>query len=348
MNRKWLIVGSFGAGNLGDDAILAGILSELEKLGQRGPVLVSGGPLPFGLEKSPLPVERVPHAPSGILSFLNLKRRFESRNAMRSADRVIIGGGGLFTDQESLKAPVIWSAQARALRSLRKDYVMLGQSLGPLLNEYNQHLTRETLEHARHVQVRDQLSEQLAKDMGRDDVALGVDWALPWLVSKRATRQKKNQMTVILRSWPGFSTEQEKLLSQDLQRLATSLNLECKLLSLDCAESVLDGTLRPLTVEAALREIAQSKLVVSMRLHGALMGISQSVPTLALSYSPKVENTLSLLGLESGLQVLQRHQWSQDHLLEALQKLSSEPVSELKIASLEKENQKFLKRAFSL
>lgn len=345
MNHQWLIIGSFGAGNLGDDAILAGILEELFVLGHRKPVWVAGGNLPIAIEHLALPIQRVPHAPSSWLSLFNIKRTIRSWLAFKRADRVIVGGGGLFTDQESVNAPKIWAAQTDKLRYLGRRYDLIGHSLGPLKEPINRDRAKRALAGARWVQVRDALSAQWASDLGRDDVSVGVDWALPWLMRHRKDRNQKQKITLILRKWPGVSKEALLELDEKIKSFAERRGLTLNRISLDQSEILETSTEHPKTVEAALQQIAESKLVISMRLHGALMGLSQEVPTLALSYSPKVENTLKLLKVGDGLKILRQEEWGTQELDYALEELLNGQSPKLSIRELQKANQSILKRS---
>jgi len=343
-HHQWLIIGSFGAGNLGDDAILAGILEALFQVGVRTPVWVSGGSRPIAVETLALPVLQVPHAPSSLWGLLKVNKNIKAWLAFKKADHILIGGGGLFTDQESMRAPKIWGRQTFWLKRWGKHYSMIGQTLGPLKDAGNRERARYALEGANHVQVRDELSEQWAKDLGRGDVALGVDWALPWLLRHSHRHPNANKLTLILRQWPGISAESLQRMTDEVKSYAERRGLEFQALSLDQSEVALEGTNRPRTVEEALHSIAKSKLVISMRLHGALMGLSQQIPTLALSYSPKVENTLDLLRVKTGLKILKPEYWNARDIETALDALLEEPKPEVLISALEKSNHNLLKR----
>ena len=72
--KKILIIGNYGAGNLGDDSILAGILTDLKQIEYKGKISIMHG----GADTSPeiyTDLKKVPFAPAGIRSFLSSKKK---------------------------------------------------------------------------------------------------------------------------------------------------------------------------------------------------------------------------------------------------------------------------------
>ena len=72
--KKILIIGNYGAGNLGDDSILAGILTDLKQIEYKGKISIMHG----GADTSPeiyTDLKKVPFAPAGIRSFLSSKKQ---------------------------------------------------------------------------------------------------------------------------------------------------------------------------------------------------------------------------------------------------------------------------------
>ena len=86
--RSILIIGNYGAGNLGDDAILGGILCDLKAVGFTGHIRVMHG----GFKSSRdiyKGLELVPFVPSGLRSRFNTLRS-KTFKAIQNSDLIIL------------------------------------------------------------------------------------------------------------------------------------------------------------------------------------------------------------------------------------------------------------------
>ena len=128
-SNKLLIIGNYGAGNLGDDAILAGILTDLKELDFKGSLAITHGGVRTSLDLY-RSLTKLPFAPVGLRSRLRLSKTIEKAWAPYTV--AILGGGGLFTDAESWRAPYNWYRQAKLLRKLNITYLIFWKSVGPL------------------------------------------------------------------------------------------------------------------------------------------------------------------------------------------------------------------------
>lgn len=288
-----LIVGNYGAGNLGDDAILGGIVTELRSIGYTGEILVTHGGSKTSSEiyKG---LKKVPFVPGGLRSRFK-KTRKPALAAIKLADLVILGGGGLFTDEESWKAPLIWAAQAKACRRLGKPYICFGQSVGPLRHWWSRRLAKNVFKNALAVHLRDQVSANLLKSW-KIDAKLGTDPAFSWLSQEKRSIPKKPVLLVSLRKWPGFSAVQWKPIVKEIQVFAKKRKLNPILLSMQQGEDLKESGLElyePSSALAAFEAFEKAQLAVTMRLHAGIFAIAAGTPVLALSYSQKVKGLLN-------------------------------------------------------
>jgi polysaccharide pyruvyl transferase CsaB len=326
--KRILIIGNYGAGNLGDDAILAGILTDLKAIGYQGRLAVTHGgdssshELYKGLQK-------VPFVPAGIRSRFSPRRK-QATQAIRAADLVILGGGGLFVDTESRKAPWIWAAQARACRRLRTPYISYGQSVGPLKTWAGRFLAKWTFRHAKAIHVRDESSQKLLKSWGIDSTC-GSDAALSWLQQERKKIEKQPVLLVALRTWPGIDTVTWNQLLKPIQEFAKKKKWKPILISMDARNeeerSALRGTglevFEPTSAQQAFEAFQKSQLAVTMRLHAGLFALVAGLPILALSYSAKVSALFESLHVSGSVTVLEQKKWSDKNLKKELEKLKT-------------------------
>ncbi len=335
--RSILIVGNYGAGNLGDDAILGGIVTELRHLGYKGEIQVTHG----GVQSSSeiyKGLKKVPFIPVGLRSRFK-KSRKEAWNAVKRADCVILGGGGLFMDEESWKAPVIWAAQAKACWKLKKSYLCYGQSVGPLKHFWSRRLAKQVFKRAKAVHVRDQASADLLKSWGIE-ATVGTDPAFSWLLEEKRNIPRKPVLMVSLRNWPGLKDLNP--LIKEIQVFAKRKNLKPILLSTDLRETPIESPwewYQPSSALAAFEAMAKAELAVTMRLHAGIFALTAGTPLVALSYSNKVKDLFEKLETKGSFNLQKNFEASV--LRESLKELGKTAVR----CNLEKplvENQAFL------
>lgn len=324
--RSILIIGNYGAGNLGDDAILAGILTDLKAVGYRGKIAVTHGghassaDLYKGLQK-------VPFVPFGLRSRFSIRRK-EAKNAIREADLVILGGGGLFVDTESRLAPWIWAAQANACRALRTPYLIYGQSVGPLKSWTSRFLTKRVFRSAKAIHVRDGASHRLLLDWGIS-ATLGSDPALSWLQEERKKTEKKPVLLVALRLWPGVDTLTWNQILKPIQDFAAKKKWKPILISMDSRSEEERAALRtldfelfePTSASMAFEGFQRAQMAVIMRLHAGIFALAAGLPILALPYSTKVSALFESLQVKGGVDVLPQSSWNGKSLKKHLESL---------------------------
>src|SRR5690606_16223699 len=110
-----LLSGYYGFGNLGDEAILAGLGSALEHRGHQ-PVVLSNDPA--GTER--LHSFEARHRVRGLVG------------ALTSVDAVVSGGGGLLQDATSARSLTYYLSVLRLARAFGRRTAVYAQSLGPL------------------------------------------------------------------------------------------------------------------------------------------------------------------------------------------------------------------------
>lgn len=287
-----LIIGNYGTGNLGDDAILGGIVTELRSIGYSGEIQVSHGGHRSSSEiyKG---LRNVPFIPVGLRSRFK-KTRKHALDAIKHADWVILGGGGLFTDEESWKAPLIWASQAKACRRLNKPYICFGQSVGPLKHWWSRQLAKKVFKKALAVHVRDPFSAKTLASWGIEST-VGTDPAFSWLSQVKRSIPKKQILLVSLRKWPGFGAAQWKPIVKEIQVFAKKRKLNPILLSMQAGEDLKAAGLElyePTSALAAFEAFEKAQLAVTMRLHAGIFAVAAGTPVLALSYSQKVKSLL--------------------------------------------------------
>jgi polysaccharide pyruvyl transferase CsaB len=270
-----LMSGYYGAGNLGDEALLAGLL---EALGTgRAAVRVAS---------------LAPQATQQLHGVRAVHRLRGMPLALWRSDVVVSGGGGLLQDATSARSLQYYLGVLSAARALGKRVVVYGQSLGPLSERGAAQVARAL--HGVPLALRDAPSLALARQLGLDAVRV-ADAALLLDAPKPPTSTAADLLVLIPRGgYPNISTTLAELGVAHQQRggrvrivllhpAVDRLEGERLLATLPRAE-----LLEPQRPSEALTALAGVLAVISGRLHGLVLAAVAAVPTAGISYDPKV------------------------------------------------------------
>jgi polysaccharide pyruvyl transferase CsaB len=291
--KKIVISGYYGFENLGDEAVLAGIISLLKKKNKKLKLTVL----------SATPEETAQRYGVNAVSRNSL---IQISHVFAEADLFISGGGSLLQDVTgSLSVPyylaIFWLAKLQGLKT-----AYYAQGVGPLQKRWSRWLTAFSLNRFDFLGVRDQGSKELLKEIGvKKEIKLTADPVFALYNMVNVVRQKiKGEINigVSVRPWE----------SDYLEELAQGLNsyaerYKCKFLLLpmhkgsdEKTSQKLKGLLHAKTElvelshepEKALKAFSQLDLFVGVRLHSLIFALLNQIPSLALSYDPKIEGLM--------------------------------------------------------
>jgi polysaccharide pyruvyl transferase WcaK-like protein len=332
-----LICGAAGYTNLGDDAILWGMLTELRAaLGGRA-VSVAGGPA------------LAPLVSAFDAVALSYDDRPELARAIEDADLVILGGGGLLYDVDY--SPSIarllteppdrqWLYElakiTAAARAAGRPVMLYGMGIGPLLTKPARQVARFIGEEARAVTVRDESSAELLAECGvsRSRIHVAADPAISIEPGGPAAQSILEQsglrfaprplIALNLRPWfrfggvdAGSRDAMQDLVSRsgDLVRLLRErLGATVGLLPLqrlnDDDREVLEQVLQaagspsgamvlepPASPLDLVTFLSQFDLLIGMRLHSLILAADAGIPFVALPYVQKVWDFVAAMGV---------------------------------------------------
>lgn len=269
---KVLISGYYGFGNLGDEALLGGMLS---RLGDHEVTVLSS----------------TPTATRRLHGVAAAHRYYQALPALLKADLLISGGGGLLQDTTSRRSLSYYLGLIRLALRFGKRVIVYGQSVGPLSEKGAAEVAR-VLRHCA-VAVRDEPSRQLLARHGVT-AALVADSAL---VLGPAQATGAAAQTVVLIPRAGYPA-----ITQALASAGHALSQSYPLAALalhpheDAAEvAQLKAALPQLTVLAAeapaqvTAQLTGAHYVISGRLHGLILAAVAGTPYAGIVYDPKVQ-----------------------------------------------------------
>ena len=293
-----MLCGYYGEHNLGDDALLAVLLSQLPE-GCR-PLITVHDQACLAAALDATSVDR--RRPAVVLA------------ALGRCQALVLGGGSLLQDATSFASLLYYALLILAARSLNKPVLLWAQGLGPLRRRRSRRLARFLLARISGASWRDGESAQLAAQLGCRHSRVGSDpvWALqpgrwrgpggpillcwrpvaslqgddwrPYLEAVAALAEDRDRQVV----WLPFHRDQDSSLLTDLRKAGLVPE------PLVARSSVI----RPETPAEAIELLSSAGLVVAMRLHGLILAALAGAPVAALSYDPKVAAAAAAVGCD--------------------------------------------------
>jgi polysaccharide pyruvyl transferase CsaB len=294
-----LLSGYYGFNNIGDEAVLGGILAGLRaELPDVEPVVLSADPA-FTID-----LHGVSAIPRTSLRLI--------RQRLRDAALFISGGGSLLQDVTSLRSPfyylgLLWLAQRAGVPTMA-----LGQGVGPLRHPLARACTRRVLNRTQAITVRDEGSANLLAALGvkvSAEVTADPSFLLEPDLSERleawwAAHIPADRPTigVALRQWTSVnSCDCYRAISDALAEMAERTGALLLFIpmqagqDLHVSEEVAGWTPAesrvlnlPLTPREMLALVGKCDFILAMRLHALIFAVRQAVPAFGLAYDPKV------------------------------------------------------------
>lgn len=294
MSRRIAITGWFGSDNMGDELILRALARRLRERGVR-PVAVSIDPA--GTERSHR-IDAVHHR-----SPLDTPRLVRT---VRSMDGLVVTGG-LIQSETSM-----WNIPFHALR-MRSARLMpgcaVGLGVGRVTNPVAVSIARRALGRLATVAVRDHESAERLLGWGLDRIRVGADAVIGEPVDPV---DAEDTVCVILRppNRRGIGTAAAKAsrpppasrnaaLAEGISAVSAATGLAIRMVAFQESRDmpVHRGVAEHLDTEVdllapglddVLTEVGRSRLVITMRYHGAIAALLHGRPAVLLDYSPKM------------------------------------------------------------
>ncbi|MFQ3586784.1 MAG: polysaccharide pyruvyl transferase CsaB [Fimbriimonadaceae bacterium] len=298
MPTNLLLAGYLGCGNLGDDAVMLGLMEGLRGADVAFTVLSGAPEETYRLYG----VRAVPR-----------KDKAAVVAAIRECDALVFPGGSVFQDATSAASCAYYSALVGQAKKAKKMVVLVGQGVGPLGSWIGKRLARQAFQSADAVAVRDPASAALLRQIGVDrSISVGADSSL---LLPRPSGEESDAFSVAGMKSIGIAPrplgKQTKAVIQlfgDLARLLFQAGYLPILVEMDRNE---DGPVieaiakaqggkvpdirRVQTPMQLMQRLARMDAVVAMRLHAGILGAAVGVPPFLVSYDPKVAAFAKLL-----------------------------------------------------
>jgi polysaccharide pyruvyl transferase CsaB len=171
-HQNVVIVGAYGCGNTGDDAILAGLLRLFQTSGWQISVLSDAKPRLYRCDRLHLIRQQLNRGFSwSVLMSFDIRGIFW---AIRNARIMVIGGGALLLDLRPYNLPYFFMLQTWA-KFWKVRVIYFGIGAGPIQSGFGKWLTRRFLPLADHISVRDRRGREWLCDAGIKNVHVTAD-----------------------------------------------------------------------------------------------------------------------------------------------------------------------------
>jgi polysaccharide pyruvyl transferase CsaB len=289
-----LLSGYYGFGNLGDEALLEVIVTQLRK---RFPALaidvLSATPeqtsAKYGVEATPR---------------WNMRA---VRDAVGRSSVVVSGGGGLLQSATSFRSVIYYAGILREAAKQQRKSMIFAQSIGPLdmlgrtvVRSFCQGVDRATVRDARSRSLLHGLIPNTPVEQTADPVFL-YDLPAADLDLSREGLGEKPYAIVSVRKIPGLKDVQSAV-ARAVDRLTETHGVRVAFLPLGGASDAEVSTaiirlcksapmlLPECSLERAAAILRGAHVVVGMRLHALILAARFAVPFLAIPYDPKVSS----------------------------------------------------------
>ena len=303
-----IISGAHGMGNIGDEAALAGIISDLKSIAPSAPICV--------LSRDPK-CTALKHGVESVHSF-NLPALWRR---LKNCALFISGGGSLIQDVSSTRSLLYYLLCLRLAKLRGCSIMMYGCGIGPVNKNANRRLTAKIIDRCVDaVTLRDDASLEELKALGvrapqilsAADPALFIDDVDEdqrlSLMKSCGLDPKGAYICFCLRPWEGFSQMAESFaraadyafVRYGLKSVFLPMNPDEDIRAAEYVESLCASSSvlikHGLDAHAAAGLISCMKIVVGMRLHALVFAAKSAVPTVGISYDPKVAAFLEYIG----------------------------------------------------
>lgn len=310
--HRIILSGYYGFGNLGDEAILATLVQQLQDRCEL--VVLSASPAETEAEFGVRAIGRTDMPAIWA--------------ALSGASLFLSGGGGLMQDVTGALSVPYYAGLLKLAQWRGVPTMVFGQGIGPLNHLASRLMVRAAFSRAQAVTVRDQASFDLARSLGvkADRLTLAADPVLclapapaeriDAIASSIGLSPDLPKIAVAVRPWYTWFERQFKVFNTALTQLSMESGAQLVLLPFqmpgderittelyDCLRYRPEGHVAPVAMLSAPLTapemeglIGRMDMVIGMRLHALIMAASSGVPSVGLVYDPKVEHLCNQWG----------------------------------------------------
>jgi polysaccharide pyruvyl transferase WcaK-like protein len=312
MPIKIVVSGWYGTGNIGDEAILHGLIKIFQSQWDQCDITVLSFKPDYTIQTQQ--VKAVWQLPENfrrwIKSILTLKL-FPTIKAISECDLFVLGGGGFLSDWQP-EVPFQWLSQARIAKLFGKETMLYGIGAGPFKTKQGQRFTKKYIDkYIDSITVRDIYSySALINDVGikEDKVRITNDPAFSLTIQNNLDIRRKNVIGINFvelfkfRSFTGGEKKFQRYVVdlKEIIRIVQMTFPECDLEFVPLFKKDIDffmeyfsaefPTINIINIDSyteLVNRLYSYKLFVGTRFHSIVFAIMTKTPLVGIVYHPK-------------------------------------------------------------
>lgn len=334
-----VLLGYYGFGNMGDDALLMNIIKNLRSKAPYIRIAVLSYNVKSMREK----------LQCSDVDVFNRFNPFSVLKVFKNAKCLIFGGGTLLQDNTSTKSLLYYLTMIRVAKKCSLDVILYANGIGPVRKEINRRRIQRILADISLITARDEQTLEYIKKLDDSvNIHLTADEALTTVPSDSASHilgedfLNSRFICISVRKWRDIKDD-------EYVKLADVISEFCKRNSLKAIFIVMESH-NDLTITQKLQSrfevdtkilnagdgmsgeeltgiISKSMFTVSVRLHTLIFSACANIPMIGLSYDPKVASFMHLAGIDNDY-VIDISENSSSDLGKALDKMLSNVIRE--------------------
>jgi polysaccharide pyruvyl transferase CsaB len=282
-----VLCGYYGAGNGGDEALLASMLEILPP--NVKPLVLSANPQQTQKRYGVAAIDR---------KSLNVVK------ALRKSKALILGGGSLIQDATSVRSALYYAGLVGLAEQFGLQTIAIGQGIGPLNQQLTQWVAQRAFGACSALSVRDKASAFILQDwsiscmMAPDPV-----WNLAAVPLPELSDLPTPRIAVTLREHRDLTPERLQVLIQALTELQQATNSLVLIVPFQASDVAIAQQIHTQLPEHSLVIILEDPrqlkgvfqgvhLAIGMRYHSLIMAASEGCRCFALSYDPKIDQLM--------------------------------------------------------
>ena len=305
--KKVLLAGYYGQNNIGDEAIAEALTKELKRRGYE--VLMLSG-------------DRVTSSQIYGVEAYNRQRLQDMRNAISNSDFVILGGGSLIQDVTSTYSLWYYVGLINLCRLMGKKIYVAYQGIGPINKKQNEILTKFTLNRCKKLWIRDEISINTLREIGvgNPNISLSSDAVfmlkppsrdqISVLLAKAGIRNDDGRPIIGISPRRWGTTDKAGVFAKIADECINRFNAKVVFYAFHKGEDVkyINEICSRMTNRAyivadnylpseVMGMMGAMTLNIGVRLHSLIFSAKMGVPLLGISYDPKIDGFLDMLGM---------------------------------------------------
>lgn len=304
-----LVSGYFGYNNIGDEAILKGLIDGIRAKSSDVDIVV--------LSKNP----DWTRAKYNVIA-VDRSNVFDIITAVKKCDMLVSGGGSLLQDVTSKKSILYYLFILKLAMIFKKKTFIYSQGIGPISLKLNKTLTRRILNKVSFINVRDNQSARVLKELGVDreilvttDTVFGINKPSKdegkEILKDLGVREGVKNLALTIIDWKSYRQRSvdeiviavEKILEErDVNVILipffyhVDLDIETEIYKR--LKSKYDNIYlveEYLHIERYLSLVGNMDVMLSMRLHGLIFATLMGAYPIGISYDPKIDGFMKEL-----------------------------------------------------